>query len=701
LELIALVVLLLAGLGFVLRKFFHFAWWHDAALACKNGPLGCGLVVHVIGTGIVAALVFYVVFLGRETWASFVWRWRAQRTPEALFTWLPPSGGVTGLAARKPITVGWRSIWRWRRESLRRLQFGGARSIVDNVVSRDGLVRDLARDLDAGGAIQILIGPTGSGKTMVLLKLVQHLAKRGTVPVAISLRETTHIDLESQAKAMYRRAYPNRTDEEVDKRWRWLRRGDDIVIIVDDLEKANPDQEDVVEALETAARDGLRIVAASRPSGIPPDYRQGRIDLEALDRDEVRKTLRKRINAVWSSEARAEKLLRLVNELLDKDEAVLTSPYFLAISRVLIDTGSLAKIDVQGARDARVALLDAYLDDLREGRLRVQSGLIEKTRRAVLDDLECVAVVSLGRPSTVAEVAAKAADIGGMTLPAEQAVEYGKRLGVLQVRYDNEVRFGHPTTMAYFASRFLARRSDTSLWQTTLDEIDLGSAAGLALILANATAHDPKLARMTCLKLLDRLNRSTPEGEDAPPPSGIEALKRGRFSGLFKGAEASANGARPNWNPNERLLVIKTAAEIARRQDAEDEFVSQEIVAAVRREKEGGGLPKEQIGLLRELVCLGSGRANDTLWEFATTAPDYWVKRAAMTLLVVEGGKDALTTTRAQVAATCGKWRYSRTGSPSLCHPTGETSSTGFERWLGSCPVSGQRVLMTAMCPTS
>ena len=69
---------------------------------------------------------------------------------------------------------------------------------------------------------------------MVLLKLVQHLAKRGQVPIAISLRDSTDLDFEEQAWKSYRRAFPKHTEEEVDKHWRWHRRGGLIVILIDE-----------------------------------------------------------------------------------------------------------------------------------------------------------------------------------------------------------------------------------------------------------------------------------------------------------------------------------------------------------------------------------------------------------------------------------------------------------------------------------
>ncbi|MGZ6621500.1 MAG: NACHT domain-containing protein [Solirubrobacteraceae bacterium] len=621
LRFLGVVVVFLVAVGFGLTYIVGSPWWHDSNTLCDTSSVGCGLAIHLLGTGIVAVIAFYVFFLGRETYTAFWWRRRAKKTPEMLFSRLPPSGGLTGLAARKPMERRKRPLRARRRpDSVRELRYGSARSIADNIVSRKQLVKEIADDLDAGAHTQVLVGRTGSGKTMVLLKLVQHLAKRGRVPIAISLRDSSDLDFEEQAWKSYRRAFPKHTEEEVDKHWRWHRRGGLIVILVDDLEKAKAKPRAVIEALDATARAGLRVVAASRPSGVPAEFKQGRIDLEPLDKQEVCAALVERAT-LSSDDGHDPPLVEGVVETIVKDAEIPKTPYYLAISRVLADTGTLPQLDVTTTADTRLVLLDAYREDLRSGRSRADSGLDETTRASVLEGLEAVALVSLGKPSKVEDVTAAVRDLLELDLDTRLTVEYGQRLGVLESRYDDLVRFGHPTTLAYFASCYLVKRKDDrDLWERALKAADLGSAAGLAFIFANAAAGDPEIARSTSIQLLDRLDQAT-NGDNGP---GYLA------------------------NPNERLQILNTAEEIARRNGAWRGELAERILDRARKERDLGAIPREQIRLIEELGSIHSQRAYETLWGYATGAPDYSVRRRAMRVLLESGG-DAVKSALGQV----------------------------------------------------
>jgi hypothetical protein len=473
--------------------------------------------------------------------------------------------------------------------------------------------------------MQVLVGRTGSGKTMVLLKLVQYLAKRGQVPIAISLRDSTDLDFEEQAWKSYRRAFPKHTEEEVDKHWRWHRRGGLIVILIDDLEKAREGKTKakpraVIEALEATARAGLRVVAASRPTGVPAEFKQGRIDLEPLDDKEVCTALEQRVT-LSAGNGHDETAVKGVIKTIVKDAQIPKTPYFLAISRVLADTGTLPQLDVGTQADTRLVLLDAYREDLRSGRSRSDSGLDQATRESALDGLEAVALVSLGKPTKVDDVAAAVRDLLQLELNTRLTVEYGQRLGVLESRYDDLVRFGHPTTLAYFASCYLVKRKDNrDLWERALTAADLGSAAGLAFVFANAAAGDAELARSTSIQLLDRLDEAT----------------------------NANNGTSDLANPNERLQILNTAEEIARRNGAWSGGLAERILERARKERDLGAVPREQIRLIEELGSIQSQRAYETLWGYATKAPDYSVRRRAMRVLL-ESGDDAVKSALGQV----------------------------------------------------
>ena len=239
------------------------------------------------------------------------------------------------------------------------------------------------------------------------------------------------------------------------------------------------------------------------------------------------------------------------------------------------------------AADTRLVLLNAYREDLRSGRSRADSGLDETTRASALDGLEAVALVSLGKPSKVEDVDAAVRDLLELDLDARLTVEYGQRLGVLESRYDDVVRFGHPTTLAYFASCYLAKRKDDrDLWERALTAADLGSAAGLAFVFANAAAGDPELARSTSIQLLDRLDQAT----------------------------NGNNGPGDLANPNERLQILNTAEEIARRNGAWSGELASASSIAHARNADLGAIPREQVRLIEELGSIHSQRAYETLW---------------------------------------------------------------------------------------
>jgi hypothetical protein len=353
---------------------------------------------------------------------------------------------------------------------------------------------------------------------------------------------------------------------------------------------------------------------------VPGEFKHGRIDLEPLDKQEVRDALLERVKCS-SGEGHDEPLVKGVIETIVEDAQIPSTPYYLAISRVLADTGTLPRLDVTTTADTRLVLLDAYREDIRSGRSRADSGLDEATRASALEGLEAIALVSLGKPSKVEDVGAAVRALLGLDLDTRLTVEYGQRLGVLESRYDDLVRFGHPTTLAYFASCYLVKRKDDrDLWERALGAADLGSAAGLAFVFATAAAGDPDLARITSVRLLDRLDEAS-NGHDA--------------------ADELAN-------PNERLLILNTAEEIARRNGARDDGLAKRLADRTLLERDLGALPREQMRAIEEVGSIRGQRAYETLWGYATGAPDYSVRRRAMRVLLVSGG-DAVKSALGQV----------------------------------------------------
>jgi hypothetical protein len=648
LQVLLSVLLLLLVIVLVLQYLPSITLWHDANQACREGELGCGLITHVVGTGIVALLLFNFVFLRRETRAASWWRSRAQETPEALFSWLPPLGGVTGLAAaarRAPPETRARN---GNKADAPAMLAPPPRSLIANVVGREPLVMDLASELAEGDTPLIVVGPTGSGKTMVLLALTQYLAVKGQVPVPVSMRNGDTINFERAARAAFHEAFPQRTEEEADKQWRWLRRDRLITVIVDDLEKSRCKPADVVRALDAAAAAKLRIVAASRPNGIPANFTRGRVDLPELRPEDVVNNLMERVASAMG-DSDSEPVRRVLDETRERvrkiveDANVPSTPYYLAIGQVLADTGRLQKLARVNRGAARLELLNEYRAAV-ASTLRPEAALSEDTRKRVLDGLEVIAYARLWCGSTVEEVAAAADELerrssGDGTrlgaLDTRVVVEYAQRLGILEHRFDGVVWFGHPTTLAYFASSFLIKRgSDFELWTRIIERRRVSSTASLAFVFAAAGVGDADVVAAICRALLARRELML---------SGVSSSGRlVATRDLFGSPELSQNGVgehtsaedgrTSDWPPGfyDRVLLLKTAAEVARNPGGLKDDVAAKTLEIMEAEPDRNVLVAEQIRLVQEIALLECSSAYDVLWNFATTGGEYRVRRAAL-----------------------------------------------------------------------
>lgn len=652
LQVLLCVLLVLLAIVLALQYIPNITLWHDANHACHEGEFGCGLVIHVLGTGIVALLAFNFVFLRRETRAASWWRSRAEKTPEALFPWLPPAGGVTGLAVRVPKSAA-KAHARIgsRADEAPARPASSALSLVDEVVGRERLVEELATELDEGGTTLVLVGPTGSGKTMVLLKLTQELTRRGQVPVPVSLRDRDTVDFEGLARDAFHEAFPQRTEEEADKQWRWLRRSGLITLIVDDLEKSSARPVEVARALEAAAAHHLRIIAACRPNGIPANLKRGRIDLPELRAEDVKECL---IDAAAMAmrETESEEAQRILHETRERvariveDADVPSTPYYLAIGQVLAATGQLRELEPPARGAARRTLLDAYRATVEKCTLRPEAALSEATRKRVLDGLEAIAYARLWCAKTVEDVAAAAIELEERPLgrPAHSepldprvVIEYAQRLGILEHRFDGVVRFGHPTTLAYFASCFLVKRwSDLELWTKVIERRRISSTASLAFVLAAAVVDDPKVVAAVTQALLARpeLQLANIRGNGRPTAT------RELFDHVQPAGEDWTHHAHP-WGADEgscdrrpgfydRVMLLKTTVEVARNAGGLKDDVAAKTLEVMNAEPDRNALVAEQIRLVNEVALLECDAAYAVLWNFATTGGEYRVRRAAM-----------------------------------------------------------------------
>ncbi len=673
--------LLAVGIVFFITDVVGWHLWGDGDHFCHKHEFGCDLGIHVGGTALVGLIAFYVFFLRREARAARKWRSIARKAPQSLFTSLPPLHGLTGEAmsseglVRRQREHGSR-LDRWRRRRFAKNQ------LIASVISRDQLVAALADDLDEGPGPRILVATSGSGKTMVLLKLAHDLAQRGQVSVAVALSGKKDVDFEELAREAYRRrSWAHQ--EEADKRWEWLRKRRRITILADELEKCKDKLPQRVQALEAASRDGLRVVVTSRPDGIPPTYRQGRIDLEPLDEEEVIDDLAKRVNAAPDGSGRLDRdELRQIVEQAD----ICSTPYYLALARVLADLGMLR---MPGKREnARLLLLQGYRDVIANGWIRPDVGLTPKTRTEDLKALEVIALARILGAKTEQKISQKIDKLcPNNEINVHDVVARTQRLGVLVNRYDGQVRFGHPTTLAYFASCCLSKhKPHERVWNEVFTQKrvegdpprkrsvprQITPLMALMLTLANSAAGDHEVTEDTVERLLKAASSSNGHRDE-----GSDSHDRDL-------AFAPQNGSGPEPNGTGRLALVATAAEVAVWDPVADRQLRSAIVTSARVEDCcAEEVASVQLRLVQAIARLDTPDAFEELWSYAMGQGSYRFRRQAAKALIAAGVSALpLVTSRVCDAVDEGMRELARNGKALAKNPPGLYDRLGAAAWV-------------------
>jgi ABC-type oligopeptide transport system ATPase subunit len=493
--------------------------------------------------------------------------------------------------------------------------------IAATALERRGVVDAMAAELvererAAPITAQVVVGDSGAGKTTVLMALAARLSAEGQVVVAVSLRGRKRIDLERLAHDAFVDTVTSTTfgsrwaflgaraknAEQAEAWWNWLRRRDRITLLADDLEKSKARLPARVRALEQAERIGLPVAVATRGYGLPGDYRRGRSDLGRLRRDVMTRDLRAIArHADRSGELDDDAVARVVGAEIG------ATPYYLALARVLAATGALAKLPDLG--DPRLALLDGYRERLADGTLMPNAGLRSSTRAKVLRRLEVVAFVRMlgekAEETVVAEANALDPPQRG-DLPVGEAIDLGRRLAILESRHDGQVHFAHPTTLAYFASRYVCLQASEPAWRQKLAKhAPLSPPSALCLVLAAARDSDSGLAATACGLVLDRL------------------------------AELERTGGEPGSEAEyERLSLCGVAVELMCHAPKRDAALEARVIGAVTAERVyGTRLTAEK---QRVVKGLGRLRAYRELWAYAGRGGEYPVRREAAKVLAGE-----------------------------------------------------------------
>jgi hypothetical protein len=425
---------------------------------CVGHETLCGIVVNFSVTGAVAlaGYLYFAAFRWRRTVGAYIKQ--AYQEPERLFA-VPPHDVQ-----------------------------------LKDMVGREDLYSLLAEELRSspGGGPHLVLGDTGSGKTAFLLGLTSYLARRGAVPIPISLRNAEPpLSLRALARTHFLNQIDGqvRSEGEADRIWRSLTAEGSTVVLADGLDEAT--QGMTTEERNSAARATLELarqqrtpmVVTSRQEGAPPDGRYPQYDFAPLsERDAleyIRRRSRPELGATHHDEAQ-------VLRVLDMAEVAAT-PFYLNIIAATSGAGRLiaplevaspGKLRVERRAQARVALLDSYVAAIVDGSLRTDPTLTSDQRRKAVANLERVAgAMTLDGAltttmSTLVQADERLRDAFELPrLDLTSTLDDGARLGLLELSIrlaEREARFSHAILQAYFTQRFFNRHPDT--WKALLSE---------------------------------------------------------------------------------------------------------------------------------------------------------------------------------------------------------------------------------------
>ncbi|MEU5524970.1 ATP-binding protein [Streptomyces sp. NPDC047860] len=254
----------------------------------------------------------------------------------------------------------------------------------------------------------LLVGGVGVGKTAVLVRLTEILAKLGAVPVPVRLRDATgqpDLNFEQMARKRFSDEAPQgilaRSKNE--RVWQQLLADDKPVVIADGLEEAildeqlQDDRDNIIRrAIRRAYEEKLPLVIASRPHTPLEGTHAAIIDLEPLSEEAA-------LRFVGSHAPETDE--RRLDWIVETAE-VTESPIYLQIARELQRHDALERdrarndakrLDTRSEDRStlRLWLLDTWYHALVEGRLHDEVPLCPQERCETLEVVSSLACIGL------------------------------------------------------------------------------------------------------------------------------------------------------------------------------------------------------------------------------------------------------------------------------------------------------------------
>ncbi|MEW2589815.1 hypothetical protein AB0893_05320 [Micromonospora aurantiaca] len=460
---------------------------------------------------------------------------------------------------------------------------GTSNDTLADIVGRDELCEVLIeriRDPDVRCPM-VLVGGVGAGKTAVMLRLTHELARRGVVPVALSLRDVKDVgslDFEKAAREQFTQFVDPYlwNGGQADRLWRQLRWSNKIAVLADGLEElggqdreGQEGQHDSVlrQAFTRAAQNRLPLIAAARPYDPLRSMPAVVIGLEPLSETHA-------LTFGLDSDDPAPRPSRMTVAHLINDADVTESPVYLKVIRDLNRLGRLPEglgshretggsVRPVDRTKIRRLLLDAWLQALEDGYICEDFAHDPKERRHALDVVSAFACVGLLRKSLNVTY-------DQMTNARDGGTELGTALGIVVSHLENQVRDGLDarsradlvtavTTAGEFSLVTLhpdGMRFQHGVIQAYLGARFLSDAQMRNALLPLLVPDEPSREALIALVLLSR-------------EPGHDAFNSGLVERLLRRADAGRN---PCW----RLEMYATAFEV----DAATDRPQQERIAA-------------------------------------------------------------------------------------------------------------------------
>jgi hypothetical protein len=354
-----------------------------------------------------------------------------------------------------------------------------------------GLLRRHHRD------IQVLIGEPGSGKTMALAYLAGELSRIGLVPVLVPLRNDAADDVESGAKDALRRQLADQffSDAEIDTLWRWLRKRNRLLVLIDDVDQIGGVGEPgfvIRRTLDELANKDLPIIVTARPAGIPAGVAASSIELGALDEDSVIRYVR---DAAKNDPGARPDLEISDHELRHwiREGRLSEVPFYLELLAALFAAGRCSELESHNGSAThplgetaaaeshplriRFRLLELFYDELADGGARRWLGIGTRERRSTLRELEDAALGMLRGAACAARARVAQTELEPkrtqlqqfittddravmeplvrMSVSVHEVVDTGQRLRLLDHDQHGQLQFRHRIMQAYLAGRRL------------------------------------------------------------------------------------------------------------------------------------------------------------------------------------------------------------------------------------------------------